>query len=159
MTYAADTKVPAERSAAELVAMIRAKGGAQIAQMDGDDRYVLAFALEDRQIRFILPIDPPTHPRFQRRRNGATGWVELTNAQRIAAAEQHRRSRLRALLLVMKAKFESMESGIETLEQAFLANVVMPNGWTVYEQAAPLIADAYLTGSMPDVPLLGGPKG
>lgn len=38
------------------------------------------------------------------------------------------RSRWRALYLTVKAKLESVDAGIETFEEAFLAHIVMPDG-------------------------------
>jgi hypothetical protein len=57
--------------------------------------------------------------------------------------------RWRALLLVIKAKLESVESNIETFEHAFLAQIVMPNDQTVSEILNPIIAFAYKSGKMP----------
>lgn len=61
---------------------------------------------------------------------------------------QWRRQRGRALLLVIKAKLESIESGVETFEQAFLANVVLANGETVHDRIAGPISDEYRTGAV-----------
>ena len=66
-------------------------------------------------------------------------------------SDQARRSMFRALLLTIKGKLESAERGIETFEEAFLANIVMPDGRTVAETAAPQIEQAYQGR---DVPLL-----
>ncbi len=73
------------------------------------------------------------------------------------AWEQACRSRWRALFLCIKAKLESIESGIETFEDAFLAHIQMPDGHTVAEHVRPRIAAAYETGTMQ--PLLPAPKG
>ena len=70
----------------------------------------------------------------------------LTAAHRMAKLDQAKRQRGRALLLVIKAKLESVESGIETLEQAFLAHVVMADGKTVHERIAEPIALEYQSG-------------
>lgn len=67
------------------------------------------------------------------------------------------RSRWRALFLCIKAKLESIESGIETFEDAFLAHIQMPDGQSVSDHVRPRIASAYETGSMQ--PLLPAPKG
>ena len=85
------------------------------------------------------------------------------NARRMAAAqrsfwEQACRQRWRALLLIIRAKLEAVESGITTLESEFLANLVLPDGGTIDggtigEWLAPQIAEAYGTGRMP--PMLG----
>jgi hypothetical protein len=70
---------------------------------------------------------------------------------------QQRRQRWRALLLCIKAKLESVESKIESFEEAFLAHVVMPDGVTVGTHTKGMIGTAYKTGQM--VPLLPAPKG
>ena len=101
---------------------------------------MVAFRLAGRNIRvkikLVMPIDAETQ-------RGA--------AQR----EQIDRSSWRALKLVIHAKLESVESKIETLEEAFLAHVVMENGRTVYEEISEPIALRYKGGNMP---LLPAPK-
>jgi hypothetical protein len=71
--------------------------------------------------------------------------------------EQEERQKYRALLLVIKAKLESVESEIETFEQAFLAHLALPGSstQTVGEWLTPQIEKAYREGSMPM--LLSGP--
>lgn len=70
--------------------------------------------------------------------------------------------RWRTLLLCLKAKLESVESGIETFEDAFLAQIVMPDGGTVAEHVRPRIAEAYAANTMQPLlppPLLPRPPG
>lgn len=68
-----------------------------------------------------------THKRFQVDGRGSARTVP----QRRDHWEQHRRQRMRAMLLVIISKFERVESGVETFEQAFLANAVTKGGLTV----------------------------
>ncbi|WP_210205670.1 hypothetical protein [Pseudaminobacter salicylatoxidans] len=75
----------------------------------------------------------------------------------MAAWEQACRSRWRALYLCIKAKLESIDSGIETFEDAFLAHIQMPDGHSVSEHVLPRIAAAY--AGEPLQPLLPAPKG
>lgn len=70
--------------------------------------------------------------------------------------DQQQRSKWRALLLCIKAKLESVEAGIETFEDAFLAHVVMPDGMTVSGHVRPRIHSAYKEGTMQ--PLLPPPS-
>lgn len=125
--YAARTKIPPDQTRLEVEAMMRKRGADQFFSGGDADRAMLAFRLNGRQIRFMLP---------------------LGNAR----SEQHRRSRWRALLLVIKAKLEAIDIGIMTIEDAFLADTVLPDRQTVAEYMAPQIAAAYDTGNMP--PLL-----
>jgi hypothetical protein len=66
-----------------------------------------------------------------------------------ATREQEERRIWRALLLVIKAKLESVSSAIATFEEEFLAHIVMPNDKTVAEMILPQIAEAYASGRMP----------
>ena len=111
---------------------------------------MIQFTLAERQIRFRLPLqtryDGPTKSGNGRAINGAK------------VLEQRNRQRGRALLLVIKAKIESIESGIETVEQAFLANVVTVGNRTVHERIAKSLAEEYRTGlPSPVAGMLGGP--
>ena len=81
----------------------------------------------------------------------------LRNSRRTAAAqrsawEQACRKRWRALLLIIRAKLEAVESGITTLESEFLANIVLPDGGTVGQWLAPQIDAAYATVRLPPMP-------
>lgn len=153
MAYAETTKVAVEKSVAEIVSLVRANAGSQIAQLDDDDRYVIAFTLGGRQVRFVVTFDPVSAKRFERDGRGTT----RTAAQRRDHWEQHRRQRMRAMLLVIRAKFESVQSQVETFEQAFLANVVMADGRTVHEHIAEPIALQYQSGDVAPL-MLTGPR-
>ena len=152
MAYAEATKVSVEKSVAEIVTLVRKNAGSQIAQLDDDNRYVIAFTMADRQVRFTVVFDPVDHKRFQHDGRGST----RTAAARRDHWEQHRRQRMRAMLLVIKAKFESVESGVETFEQAFLANVVTSNGLTVHERITGDLAIEYQSGNVRPL-MLDGP--
>lgn len=151
MAYAETTSVAFEKSVAEIIGLIKRHGALNIGQFEGEDYFAIQFVISDRLIRFRLPIPSLTEmPTHDGRRN------TLTVAQRQGKLDQARRSKGRALLLVIKAKLESVESGIETVEQAFLANVVMANGETVYDRIHRPIALEYETGK-PSALMLEGP--
>jgi hypothetical protein len=84
-------------------------------------------------IRFILPL-PHENPQDQRQR-----W--------------------RALSLVIKAKLESVESGIATIEQEFLANIVTPGGQTMAELLVPQLGEMRKQGRLPTLDLLEDYRG
>ena len=54
-------------------------------------------------------------------------------------------------MLVLKAKLEAVEAGITTIEQEFLADMVLPGDVTVGEALLPRLDDALNTGRMPDL--------
>lgn len=72
--------------------------------------------------------------------------------------DQRTRTRWRALLLAVKAKLESVESGIETFEEAFLPHIVMPGGQRFGMWALPQIEDMRKENRMPQT-LLPPPNG
>jgi len=141
MSYAEGTSVAFEKSVAEIIGLVKKAGAQHIGQFEGDDQFAIQFVLAERLIRFRVPF-----PRLDQMptRNGNN--VVLTVQQRRDRLDQRVRQRGRALLLVIKAKIESVESGIETIEQAFLAQVVMANGETVYDRVSGPIAIEYQTG-------------
>lgn len=131
--YAAKTEVAVTRSRQEIEQLLERHKAKQFGTATDYDRLEarVQFRLHDRIVRFVI---------------GLPDAKKLGNGNRLAQAE---RQKWRALLLVIKAKLESVENQIETFEQAFLANVVLPNDKTVAEMIAPAIAAAYKDGKMP----------
>lgn len=130
--YAKDTSVPVARTRAEIEAMLERHKARQ---------YGTAVDYEKRaaQVNFRL------HERFVR------FTIELPDPKRMHATKygQAERQKWRALLLVIKAKLESVENHIEEFEQAFLAQIIMPNNVTVGDLVRPLVVEAYRNGRMP----------
>lgn len=151
MSYAEQTNVPFEKSIADIITLIKRAGAGQIGQMEDAGRFVIGFKLADRAIKFVLPLETEYR-----------GPTKAGNGRAIdpkKVIEQRNRSKGRALLLVIKAKLEGVESGIETVEQAFLANVVTLGGATVYERVSGDLALEYNTGQVsPVAGLLGGQR-
>jgi hypothetical protein len=151
VTYAENTSVPVERSKAEIEAVLVRYGAEAFAQGWEDGRAVIQFKASRRLLRFDLPIPPITDKAFRLTASGR----ERTKPSIADAHAQELRRRWRALLLTIKAKLESVESGIETFEHAFMGNIVMPDGRTVAQHVTPKIEEAYETGR---VPLMLPPK-
>ena len=143
MAYAEDTTVPVEKSMLEIVALAKKCGAVRIGQIEEPDGFAIQFFLQERLLRFRVRF-----PSFEDMPD-RDGRGEVSIASRNAKAQQARRQRARALLLVIKAKLESVESKVETFDEAFMANVVMPDGATVGEMALPRIAQAYADGKQP----------
>lgn len=129
--YAHGTKVPVSQSVAEIERLIMKYGGDQFLSGWRDDSVQVMFRINQRMLRFRVPIDPDI-------------------------SDRERRRRYRCLLLCIKAKFEVVETGIEEFDEAFLANIVMTDGSTVGEWAREQVDQMYLGGKMP--PLLPGPS-
>lgn len=139
MRYAEKTSVPVDRSQAEIKKILSRYQAVGFAYGEQGERSVVMFEMKGRRFKFILPM--PKAPTSQ-----------ATQAS-IKTYEQLCRSRWRCLVLAIKAKLECVENGITTLEQEFMAHIVLPNGKTVGEVMLPQIESSYQNGKMP--PLLG----
>lgn len=143
MAYAQDTSVPVERSRAEIERLLRHHGATSIASGWEDGRAAIQCRIQGRVLRFTVPL--PLRAEYGHTPAGRT----RTTAQITAAVEQAERSRWRALMLVIKAKIEAVESGIETFENAFLGNILLPSGETMGEWATVELERVYATNTMP----------
>lgn len=124
--FAASTKVSVEQTRTEIERTLSRYGANAFAYMSQAGRAIIAFEAVKRHIKITVPLPA-----------GDTD-----------KEKQEARQRWRALLLVIKAKLESVESGIETLEEAFYANIVMPDGRTIYEATRENVAIAYQGGKV-----------
>jgi hypothetical protein len=140
MPYAERTEVPVSKSKAEIEGLIERYGGSKYqAGWDGE-RALIMFEAEGRRVRFVLPL--PQRDNFTSQR----GY------------EQEQRRVWRSLCLVIKAKLESWQAGIEGFEEAFLAQILLPSNSTVGDWLRPQIAEAYRSGAMPAMLALPEPK-
>lgn len=131
MAYASRTEVPVERSRNEIERTLKNYGANRFAYFTEPGKAIVVFEAKDRRLRFDVPLPEK-------------------------GSEQQFRSKWRALLLCIKAKLESVASGIETFEEAFLAHVVLADGATVYQHTRERIEIAYKGGEVP--PLLPPPR-
>lgn len=157
MAYAKDTEVSVEKSRAEIETILKRYGASHFAYMTEPARAVIAFRAKDRNIRFDLPLPSTDDKQFTHYRHSSGNLLPRTQGAAQAQWEQGCRQKWRALTLCIKAKLESVESKIETFEEAFLAHVVMPDGRTVAEHTTPRIAQSYAGGEV--TALLPPPKG
>lgn len=151
MAYAASTDVPVERSRAELERTLERYGATSFAYATEPGRAMVMFESTGRRVRFVLPLPQRDNPTFTRHSRGAR-----TPAAALASWEQACRQKWRALNLVVKAKLESIEAGIATFDEEFLAWVVLPDGTTVGDRTIPAMAETYLTGGTLPALMPGG---
>lgn len=128
MSYASKTKVPVDRSRAEIERVIHKYGCTQYgtAVDYATGRVQVQFRASDRLVR--IEMDTPKD-------------------------DQRRRAKWRSLCLVLKAKLEAVTSRITTFDDEFMPHIVMPDNRTVSQHVAPRIAAVYASGKMQ--PLLG----
>lgn len=125
MRYARRTVVPVSRSRAEVENLVLRYGADQFGSaLDTEHaRAMIQFRIASWLVRFVLPLD--------------------------GCNEQQQRQRWRALVLVIKAKLEAVESGITTIEEEFLPHVVTPDGSTFGQWAVPQLREMRKSGKLP----------
>ena len=148
MAYAASTEVSAEKSRAEIEKLLaRHKCTKFMTGVDHETHSAMVqFQAHNRIVKFIVALPNPTDPKYKRVKNS---WMDRNAAGIAKVVAQEERTRWRALLLVIKAKLESVESGIASFEDEFLAHTLLPNQQTVAEYIGPAVAQMYETGRMP----------
>ena len=141
--YASSTSVSVPQSQVEIQSILRKYGANRFGTME-DEQYAYVM-FEYHKLMIQIRITKPDEKEFQ---TTATGRArdEYKIQQEV---EQAIKQRWRALLLAVKAKLEAVESGISTIEQEFMAFVVMPDGQTLAEHIIPRLAEIAETGKMP----------
>ena len=118
MTFARRTTVTVEKSRAEIERVVKRYGAKGFVSGWQGNRVRIEFLARDRHIRMTMEEPEDTQPK---------------------------RSKWRSLLLLVKAKLEAVDAKITTFEEAFLGDIVMPDGRTVYEATKGPIKIAYET--------------
>lgn len=150
-TYAASTSVSSEASRAEIERTLRRYKATSFMYGWDEDMAVVCFVVNERQVRFHLPMPNPQSREFTH--TPARNTLRSPKAQ-AEAYEQAVKQRWRALNLVIKAKLEAVEAGIVTFDEEFGMHYVLPSGRTVAEEVLPAMTEAYRLGHMPSGGLL-----
>ena len=108
---------------------------------------VVGFAAHGRRVRFTIAMPAPDAREFTHTPTGQ----KRSPSSAATAYEAERRRRWRVFVLVVKSKLESVASGVETFDEAFLAQILLPTGETVIEATKDGIAEAYRTGATPQL--------
>lgn len=151
MRYASNTGVSCERTEGEIKRLVMTAGGTKFATMQEEGHAVIMFELSDRRVMFDLPLPSvtefATRTKYKRTVKAEPAWSH-------DQWEQACRSKWRALFLAIKAKLVSVESGVESFEEAFLAQLLVPGEKKPFGVTAiKAISQAYANGKLP--PLLG----
>lgn len=127
--YALHTKVECSTTRASIEELVTRHGATSFASASDGQTARILFEAHARRIRFEVKTD--TDPSENRRR-----W--------------------RCLLMVIRAKLEAVADGLETFEEAFLSQTIIPGttGETVSQWIGPQLAAAYDRGARM-APLLG----
>lgn len=141
--FASKTTVSSYKSREEIERTLEKYGADQFYYGKEKTASHLAFRMNNRNIKFILPM--PDRDSFAETPKGKI----RTDASQEKEYEQAVRQKWRALALVIKAKLEAIESGITEFEDEFLAHIMLPDGSTAGDYMRPQINKAYDTGKMP----------
>lgn len=144
--YASKTKVPIDRSQAEIKNILYRYGAGQYVcaeDWDGGNQAAIGFSYRGLSVRMTLKMPAPSE--FALTPSG----LERAAGARDKEHSQACRQRWRALVLSVKAKLEAVDSGISTFEQEFLPYLVVSGGKTVGERVLPEITRAISTGEIP----------
>lgn len=128
--FAEDTKTPVATTQAEIKKWLKTAGADQVGVLEAATMGSIGFRLGGRYYRLTVP----------------------TPQGRNAAQEERRAWRL--MLLLTRAKLESVKAGASTIEREFMAETIMPDGSTFGDVAEPQLALAYSSGKMPTQLLL-----
>lgn len=160
MTYAKSTTVRPDRTKSEIEAtLIKYGADSVVAGWDGGSAMV-GFRKEGKLVRIRLTFPNRQDPMFTTKKTGYGKTCERSVKEGDGLYDQEIRRMWRALLLVIKAKLEAVESRITTFEEEFLAHLVTPEGQTVGEWLGPQLHQMYRDRKMPPLlPGMGGTSG
>lgn len=151
--YAQDTSVAPERSRVEIERLLERHGATGFYYGTEENTAIIGFRMKERMIKFQLSLpvagDYQLSPTGLKR--GDRSWFN--------AWDQAKRSRWRALRLIILAKLEAVECGVVDFEDEFMPQTMMPDGSTVAQWMGPQLTKAYAEGIMPpSMLMLAGPK-
>lgn len=151
--YASNTSVSVENTRAEIERTLTRYGADAFMYATEGRSATVMFRMGGKQYKFALVLPDPKSKAFTHHSRGA-------RAPEVARREweQACRSKWRALGLVIKAKLEAVAAEISTVEDEFLAHLLLPNRETVGEWIKPRVEEAYALGHMPTSLMLEGPK-
>ena len=147
MKYAESTGVAVEKSKGDIERTLKRYGSKSFVCGTQENKAAVIFVLNGKRIQFVLEL-----PKFEDYQYTPSRRKKRSPDEQIKEHEQACRQKWRALLLIIKAKLEAVESGIATLDEEFMAYTLLPNGQTVAKWMIPQIENVYSTHQMP--PLL-----
>lgn len=128
--FALGTTVLASKTRGQIEELATRNGATSFATATDSAYARILFEAHGRRVRFTIPI--------------------------VTSDEAENRRRWRCLYMVIRAKFEAVAEGLESFENAFLAQTIVPgnSGETVAQWIGPQLEAAYARGATM-APLLG----
>src|SRR3954453_4412375 len=113
--YGTGTRVEVHRSRYELERVLQKYGAGDVFVVEADANASIQFAIHGRHVQLALPLPDPDDSRFT---HTPSGKARTVTAQE-RAYEQALREHWRSLIVAVRGKLQSVESGISTFEQEF----------------------------------------
>lgn len=129
------TTVPVSRSQEQIRTLLREFGATSFefgeAELDGITWAAVGFAADGHRFRIRVPLKPVDEAALQRRVRRSNKPAKVLRAD---AVEQESKRIWRVLAWNLKARLEAVAEGVETLEEAFLAHLLIGGtSETVYD--------------------------
>lgn len=150
MNYANSTTVSPEKSQAEIQNTLRKYGADRFGTMEEKNKAHVMFSYSGLSIQISITL--PERSEFETTETGR----ERSKSSIESSYNQAIRQRWRALLLAIKAKLEAIECGISTIEEEFMAFIIMPDGMPLSSHILPKLQTMVKTGKMPKLLSYGG---
>ena len=143
--YARETKVSIGKSKAEIEQTLDRYGASAFmsGQSKEDNTAWLMFKIGKAIVKIV--VEMPDYDNFSKTDTGRERVKSIQDAEYEKACRQ----RWRVLALLVKAKLESVDAGISTVEKEFFADLMLPSGRTIAQEMAPQIDAAFKNGKMP----------
>lgn len=143
--YAADTSVSASATRVEIERTLTRYGADAFSYLQAPGVGAISFQMNGRQVRLVVRLPAQGSKEFTLTPGRR---LQRSEAEALRFWEKACRQRWRALLLLVKAQLEAIESGIISFEDAWLPFTVLPSGRTVVEEIGPQIEAAYSSGAV-----------
>jgi len=143
--YASNTQVSEDRSRAELERTLLRYGADKFGYFFQEGMAIILFEFDGWPIRMNIPMPRRDEEEFMLTDTGR----ERVEGAALKAWEQAKRQRWRALVLMIKAKFEAILMGSASFEREFMGWIALPGGKTVGDEIIGKLLDAKEGGQMP----------
>ena len=144
--YAEGTSVGVDRSMGEIRQVLRRYGAEEFTYGERQNTIGVSFIIQGIHVRISVRLPDPQDRRFT---ETPSRKYERTPEQAWKAYGDEVKRLWRFLVLWIKANLEAVECGITTLEEAFLAHMVMPDNRTVGAHLIPDLHHVLTSGRMP----------
>lgn len=135
MGFAENTTVAPEKTKAEIESLVTKRGATHYGTATKPGESGITFVVNGRMVRFRVPF--PSREEMKKTLKATVQrwkWGTVPDDVADQAVQQEVRRRWRCLLLSIKSKLEVSATGIESFEEAFLANIVTSDNMTVWER-------------------------